>query len=157
MVMDLALMRAERFREQTVDFVLSPDRPALVFPDQDALNLVFAGRWTGLDPAWNCLTVILLPYILGATWSEDAQHGVLALERAARSPAIVHFEGPPTFKPWHRRCINPYAGLYRQYRATTPWPLTTLEGRARDVALARLPGRVQARLWQLRARYVGRR
>ena len=150
MVMDLELMRSKGFRERTVEFVLSGGRPALVFPEQDAMNVVFADEWTPLDPRWNCLTTILLPFILGASWADDRHHDPVALERAARSPAIVHFEGPSLLKPWHRRCFNPFAHLYREYRAMTPWPLLKLDGRRRDAVLSRMPPRLQATVWRTR-------
>ena len=118
--------------------------------------MVLAGRWTALDPAWNCLSSILFPFVSGASWADDIHHDVLVLERAARSPAIVHFDGPVALKPWRRRSFHPFADLYRRYRAMTPWPLTELEGRRRDALLSRVPPRVQAKLWQLRLRSVAR-
>ena len=43
------------------------------------VNVVFAGEWTPLDPKWNCLTTILLPYVLGASWADDRHHDPVAL------------------------------------------------------------------------------
>jgi lipopolysaccharide biosynthesis glycosyltransferase len=154
MVMDLLRMRAERFAERTLEFVRRPGRPQLRFADQDAMNAVFAGRWTDLDPKWNCMSSMVQPFLLDATWEDDAHHDGFVLERAARSPAIVHFEGLAVMRPWNRRCFNPFADLYRGYRARTPWPLDELQGGWRDAVIARVPPRVQAKVWSLRRRQV---
>src|SRR5207249_4377758 len=108
----------------------------------------FGGRWTSLDPKWNCMNVILFPYLSGASWAQDIHHDPLVLERAALSPAVVHFEGASVFRPWHRRCFNPFTDLYRHYRAETPWPLRELEGDRHDALFARVPPRVQAAWWR---------
>jgi lipopolysaccharide biosynthesis glycosyltransferase len=151
MVMDLALMREERFGPRVREFAQNPGRK-LVYADQDAMNVLFTDRWTAIDPAWNCTTSILLPFVADASWAEDRNHDAFALERAARSPAIVHFDGAPIMRPWHRRCFNPFADLYRFYRASTPWPLLELQGRRRDALFSRIPPRLQAKLWHLRHR-----
>ena len=155
MVMDLALMRTEEFARRTREFAVSEDRPELPTADQCAMNALFNDRWTSLDPTWNCMSSIMLPFLFGASWAEDRFHDPLVLERAARAPAVVHFEGPAVLKPWNARCFNPFAGLYRAYRAATPWPLTGLEGRPRDALFARIPPRIQARLWKLRRWQAG--
>jgi len=156
MLMDLARMRAESFASGIRDFVVGAGRPELRYADQDAMNVVFAGRWTAVDPAWNCMNVILLPFVSGASWDDDIHHETYVLERAARSPAIVHFDGGKVMRPWHRRCFNPFTGLYRQYRSTTPWPLVELEGDRADVVLSRVPPRLQAKLWLLKHRRAAR-
>jgi hypothetical protein len=114
------------------------------------MNILFAGRWTALDPTWNCSTSIVLPFVSGGSWSDDVHHDAATLERAARSPAIVHFEGARVLRPWHRRCFHPFAGLYRQYRAQTPWPLERLEGTRSDALMGLVPPRLQAELWYRR-------
>jgi lipopolysaccharide biosynthesis glycosyltransferase len=150
MLMDLALMRSEGFGQRTRDFAARSDRPEFRHADQDALNALFAGRWTALDPAWNCSTAILLPFVCGASWGDDINYDPFVLERAARSPSVVHFEGAKVLRPWHRRCFNPFTDLYRHYRATTPWPLVELEGDRQDALLRHIPPRAQAKFWYLR-------
>jgi lipopolysaccharide biosynthesis glycosyltransferase len=150
MLMDLVLMRSEDFGRRTRDLAASSDRPEFRHADQDALNMLFTGRWTPLDPIWNCSTSILLPYVSGAKWADDMHYEPGVLERAARSPAIVHFEGAKVLRPWHRRCFNPFTDLYRYYRSTTPWPLRQLEGSRHDDVLSHVPPRVQAKFWYLR-------
>jgi lipopolysaccharide biosynthesis glycosyltransferase len=156
MVMNLALMRSKSFASRIREFVESPGRPELRYADQDAMNVLFAGRWTSLDPAWNCMSSILLPFVSGACWADDTHHDAVVLERAARSPAVVHFEGASVLRPWHRRCFNPFAGLYRHYRSMTPWPLGELQGRRHDALFAHIPPRIQAKVWHFRARTAAR-
>ncbi|MBV9042840.1 MAG: hypothetical protein JOZ68_17705 [Acidimicrobiia bacterium] len=155
MLMDLALMRAEQFARRTREFAVSDDRPELPTADQCAMNALFNDRWTSLDPTWNCMSSIMLPFLFGAEWRDDRFHDAVTLERAARAPAVVHFEGPAVLKPWNARCFNPFADLYRTYRAETPWPLDALEGRRHDAWFARMSPRLQARVWQFRRWQTG--
>lgn len=106
MLMDLNQMRRHGFSDRTREYVRSTDRPPLFYNEQDALNAVFGERWTPLDPVWNALTAVLLPFVEGGSWSTDAHHDAWTLERAARSPAIVHFEGAAMLKPWCARCLT---------------------------------------------------
>jgi lipopolysaccharide biosynthesis glycosyltransferase len=152
MVMELAAMRAEGFTRQLREFFVSPNRPELPTADQCAMNVLFPDRWTALDPTWNCISSIMSPFLYGSSWADDTHHDATVIERAARTPSVVHFEGPQVLKPWNARCFNPFAALYRHYRAMTPWPLTSLEGRRRDALLGRIPPRAQAVLWRLRRR-----
>jgi lipopolysaccharide biosynthesis glycosyltransferase len=155
MVMDLEAMRAEGVAEGVRRFAVRSDRPPLRYPEQDTMNALYAGRWTSIDPTWNSMTSIVLPFLSGSTWADDVHHPPGVLERAATDPAIVHFEGPAVLKPWHRRCFNPYASEYRRYRAMTPWPLARLDGRRRDLVFAQVPARLQARLFRARDRRAG--
>ncbi len=150
MVMDLAAMRADGFADHIRAFATSRDRPPLRYADQDAMNVVYAGRWTQLDPVWNAMSPVVMPFVSGASWDDDAHHDPLVLERAARSPAVVHFDGASVLRPWHRRCFNPFAGLYREFRSTTPWPLDGLQERRHDALFARIPARLQAQVWHRR-------
>lgn len=157
MVMDLNLMRAEDFAERTRAFVSRRDRPELAYNEQDAVNLTFPGRWTALDPVWNAMTAVLMPFVEAGEWSSDIHHQAWVLERAARSPAIVHFEGAAMLKPWCHRCFNPFAPLYRELRATTPWPLQELEGGRGDALLSRAPVRAQFGVWLVQLKLVATR
>jgi len=66
--------------------------------DQDALNLVLAGRWKPLSIAWNFHE---LPERL-ASWRAPADDAV-SLREAARDPRIIHFIG---CKPWAGDCLH---------------------------------------------------
>ena len=76
--------------------------------------------------------------------TNDPTYPDLITESARLSPAIVHFEGLPTVKPWNHRSIHPLRFQYRALRATTPWPLEALEGTSlTSTLLRRLPVRLQ--------------
>lgn len=72
--------------------------------DQDALNYVFQGAWTPLDPRWN-LNDIYFNY-----------GGQL-------NPFLIHFTGPN--KPWSRSRLPAWresTRWYQQILRTSPWP-----------------------------------
>lgn len=111
----------------------------LIFAEQDALNHLARDRWDMLHPKWNALSYLWLA-------PEFADDAYTPLERAAAraSPAVIHFEGGAIVKPWYFRCSHPLRGLYREYRAQTPWPLERLE----DVSLAGAALRRMPFRWQ---------
>ena len=121
LLLDLDAWRRERHADAILRRVRDGQR--LLFPDQDALNLVFAGRWQPLHPRWNCQNSFFIfddaPGIIGAA----------ALASATREPGIVHFEGGELSKPWHYLCKNPFRDDYFRHRAATPWPRQPLQGR----------------------------
>lgn len=86
---------------------------ALLLPDQDALNLVFDGRWLALEPRWNAMNAVL-----GAPEGE-ALFGAEAVRDARERPAIRHFEGPGANKPWAPGFAHPHGELYWRHRQAT--------------------------------------
>ena len=130
LLMDLAAMRhaatGALFR------AFARQQPELLYPDQDALNVVCRGRWQALHPRWNVQSPILelppsqLPF-------PPAQ----VVEARAR-PAVLHFIGP--FKPWHYLCRHPQQHLYFEHARATPWGEPQLEGRnLRNFVMRRVP------------------
>ncbi|HUP91356.1 MAG TPA: glycosyltransferase family 8 protein [Solimonas sp.] len=95
----------------------------LAWPDQDALNVVMAGRWLALHPRWNCQNSLF--YFAHAR----NVFGAEVTSAATRDPGILHFEGGALAKPWHYLCKHPYRGEYFAQRAGTPWPEVSIEGR----------------------------
>jgi lipopolysaccharide biosynthesis glycosyltransferase len=59
--------------------------------DQDRINLLFKGRITHLDPAWNCSW--------GRLKLQRKHQGELPTTAKQTHPMVVHFHGP--HKPWH--------------------------------------------------------
>jgi lipopolysaccharide biosynthesis glycosyltransferase len=108
----------------------------LLWPDQDALNLVLGERRVDLHPRWN-----LMNSIRGFRWSADLL-GATAVEEAIRRPAIVHFEGPAQNKPWHVLCDHPHRVVYERHRRETPWPDYRRDGLTPGNALRLLRRRV---------------
>lgn len=74
----------------------------LEFLDQDALNIVFWGRWARLDPIWNVQQAMLIESMPSAT-PQIAQ-------ARRRRPGVVHFTTAE--KPWTPGAYSPFAWLY---------------------------------------------
>jgi UDP-D-galactose:(glucosyl)LPS alpha-1,3-D-galactosyltransferase len=80
--------------------VLLEQREHIKYWDQDALNIVMAGRdWHRLDPRFNALVVsVYAPTIISN--GDDARLSLLATGAAIEADAkVLHFAGP--FKPWN--------------------------------------------------------
>lgn len=122
LLIDLAKWRRDGLSAQILNLVKGRSA-ALLFPDQDALNLVFDGRWLPLHPRWNCQNSFF--------YFGDAATvvGRTALSEAVHNPGIIHFEGGELAKPWHYLCKNPFRDEYFKHRKSTPWPDQPLEGR----------------------------
>jgi len=115
----------------------------LWWPDQDALNVVFAEDWHPLELRWNVQNSV----IYWRRWAEDIA-GSAAVRAATRDPGIVHFEGPSFVKPWHALCGHPWRAAYRETFARTPWAGRPLEDDQLAVRLlARLPFHVRTRAY----------
>lgn len=136
LVMDLATLRREDLLAQATD-VASAFGSAIRWPDQDVLNVVFAGRWKALHPRYNAQTSLF-------EWT-DLATGVFgpAAAEATAAPAVVHFEGPYSCKPWHRLCTHPFRQRWVETLARTPWAEAPVDEDAVTRAIAHLP-----RTWQ---------
>lgn len=112
LLMNLDVWRRERVTSQLCRCV--EQRGAqLLFHDQDALNLVLAGRILPLDPRWNLQAKALRPR--GRRGVADAA----ALARAASAPAVLHYT--TARKPWLFVMPVPGKALYWRSLASTPW------------------------------------
>lgn len=101
LLLDLERMRGEDTMAEVHRVAL--ERAGLRgWPDQDALNLVLAGRWHALDPRWNTMN---------ASWASHAPD-TPELAAARERPGIRHFEGPEANKPWV--ADPPHAEAWRQ-------------------------------------------
>lgn len=115
LLLDLARIRASGAVERMLEI---PEwcRPALVWPDQDVLNLVFRDIWLPLHPRWNAQNSL-------SVFREraDAVFGADLVSEALAKPAIRHFEGPSLCKPWHYLCTAASVAEFRAALARTPW------------------------------------
>lgn len=115
LLLDLEAMRRDD-RTAALRACVAEQRERLLWPDQDALNLVLGTRRHALHPRFNFMnSVRLFP------WAADLL-GAGAVREAIDHPAIVHFEGPDENKPWHLLCDHPFRRRYAAYRRDTPWP-----------------------------------
>lgn len=81
--------------------------PELLWPDQDALNLVLGDRRLELHPRWNAMNAL---YLLD---NADEVYGARAACEARADPAIRHFEGPGANKPWDPASTVPHRDAWR--------------------------------------------
>jgi lipopolysaccharide biosynthesis glycosyltransferase len=148
-LIDLGEWRRCGLTEALVDFVEARG-PHLRWHDQDALNVVCAGRRKHLHPRWNAMNSLWRPNGLAAE-----MFGADTVAEAIADPAILHFEGPSVNKPWHYLSRHPWRASYRAARHDTPWSDVELEDRTIGTrAIGRLPGSMQKQsyAWLRRAR-----
>lgn len=143
LLLNLDLMRADGATEAILDCARTR---SLVWPDQDALNLVLGQKRVRLEPRWNCMNVLFYGNI-PSSYDQDAARA------AAACPAILHFEGPQMAKPWHYLNRHPRRSVYFAHRAATPWPDVNFDGRTwTNRALRPLPTRTVNRILRLEQR-----
>jgi lipopolysaccharide biosynthesis glycosyltransferase len=134
LMFNLAAMRTEDFAERLVD-VVRQKGSQLLWPDQDALNLITGPRWVRLHPRWNVMnSFATMPQLAADVF------GPQRLGEAIGDPAVRHFEGPGLNKPWHARHEGPDQQLYREHRQASPWPRVRLEGNSPLARLRRALG-----------------
>lgn len=121
LLMDLDAMRRDDCSTALREYSLREGQ-RLWFCDQDAMNVLFQGRWLSLHPRWNCTSGLLI-----FPNSVDL-FGARAVEEARERPAVRHFEGGGANKPWHYLCGHELRELYLEHRRQTPWPDLRLEG-----------------------------
>ncbi len=132
LVIDLGGWRDEGVTDGLMRFATS--RP-LPWYDQDALNVVFAGRWQRLHPRWNAMNSLW-------GWAHHAKRIFAedALAAARADPAVLHFEGPAFVKPWHYLSRHPFRFEYQAALGRTAWADRPLEERTLATRLiSRLP------------------
>lgn len=110
MLVDVDVWRREGIRARAIDLMRSH---ALPYGEQDALNVMFAGKWKRLHPRWNLQAGHFHDPCL-AWVTEEIQD----LDRALTDPAVVHFNGPD--KPWKYGCRHPFASRWFECLDRTP-------------------------------------
>jgi lipopolysaccharide biosynthesis glycosyltransferase len=114
LLLNLDRMRADDASGRVADLARRRAKE-LMWPDQDALNIVLGEHRLPLHPRWNRMHSLDFP------WSAEA-YGAAAVEEAKRRPALLHFEGPAANKPWHLLSGPEPRRRYAAHRAQTPWP-----------------------------------
>ena len=106
MLIDVDRWNADSLTQKTVDLLEKYELPCV---DQDALNLVLAGKFDLLEPSFNAM-----PYhILSSFRYIDAVTDQSQIERALIDPTIVHFHRSFLGKPWERGCVHPGVKMWR--------------------------------------------
>lgn len=152
LLLDLDRMRTEGSADALFAFA-HDHREILRWPDQDALNAVFARRWLSLHPRWNTQN----SFWVWHDWSLEVFDHV-SLEEAMADSGIRHFEGPSVAKPWHYLCPYPGHLEYRAALARTPWAGTPLVDRTIATRLiSTLPESTRLRAYRRLLRWRARR
>lgn len=84
----------------------------LIFPDQDALNILFNGNWEKLHLKYNFQQGFIYKHTK-LYWRDFKE-----LYEAQLNPTIIHFSG---IKPWRQECNNPYKQVWYDVIKHTPW------------------------------------
>ena len=117
LLVDLDGWRREQVSERALAYLFQ--HPHSPLADQDALNVVFDGRWKKLDGRWNC--------------QAHLHFYALRSMRPEQKPGIIHFV--TAGKPWNAWVPNANAAEYDRVRGGTLFARTRRE-RARDWVLA---------------------
>lgn len=94
--------------------LLSPEKRHLIYPDQDALNLVLQNQFLLIEPKWNYLF----------TWMNDNQKETFFYNKESL-PYIIHFTGAR--KMWYQEHTGLAQNVYNFYKHFTPWANTPLQ------------------------------
>lgn len=88
--------------------------------DQDVLNILLHNAWKPINLTWNSQ-----PFIYSNTLNSDHpyydRYQKFNYLEAREDPAVVHFVGGGSAKPWHYYCQHPFKQDYLTYLKTTPW------------------------------------
>lgn len=119
LMIDLARWRALDVGRSALVHLASPFANGAL-ADQEALNVVLAGRWGELHPRWNQQTP-LLEHNRGAEllYPDDV------LREARENPSVIHFLSRP--KPWHAGCTHPASDMWRTVAGGTSFAPVVLE------------------------------
>jgi len=88
--------------------LLNPKNNKLIYPDQDALNMVLYDKVIYIDNKWNYLF----------TWMNDTEKQSF-FENKQCFPFFIHFTGAR--KPWYKEHVGLAQNLYLFYKHFTPW------------------------------------
>lgn len=94
--------------------LLSSENRNLIYPDQDALNLVLQNQVLLIEPKWNYLF----------TWINDNQKETFFYNKESL-PYIIHFTGAR--KMWYQEHTGLAQDIYNFYKHFTPWASTPLK------------------------------
>lgn len=111
------LINLDYWREENVfekALMISDEKPdALLWHDQDILNILFHDNWIHLPYRWNVMNTLMrpLPY-----YTSDL---ITELDNEIQQRVVVHYTC--AWKPWIFPCDNPLRFEYYKYLALSPW------------------------------------
>jgi lipopolysaccharide biosynthesis glycosyltransferase len=147
MVIDLRAWRDTRVEERAVRFVME-NASRLRSCDQDALNVVLAGKWRPLDTRWQ-----VQPRALELAPAVTPQFSADERDALRREPWVVHFSG--RLKPWLYRGRSRYDAMFRETQSRTEFRDQQPDSLARDWFYRLYDGPVRRHLYPLEIRAGG--
>jgi lipopolysaccharide biosynthesis glycosyltransferase len=128
LVLDLERIRSDRSFEAAIK-IITDQGAKLEYADQCALNIVFWGKWTRLDPVWNGQR----PFVRDDDWMPIFVDST-ELQRHRRV-RIVHYT--THHKPWLPQAYHPLSSFYFRYLKRTPFRRSADAARGSIVARVR--------------------
>jgi len=113
LVIDLEKWRSNNISSKALGY-LKNKRELIRWHDQDALNIVLAGKWQDVHPRWN-----QMPEIHGLSSWKESPFPENVYNELVHKPYIIHFAIPA--KPWNSRTDHPGNDLYFHYVDKTAW------------------------------------
>ena len=115
MLMNLKQWRDLDITNQAIQFIHDyPQR--IIFWDQDVLNFLLQGKWFKLAPYWNAQEAFFRDYTI-----IELQITQEDFQKTRFDPALIHYTGSGSCKPWHYYCNHPFKQEYYKYVEPTPW------------------------------------
>lgn len=115
LLINLQMWRQLNVLQKSLEFINQyPEK--IHYWDQDALNSVLENQWLKVESEWNAHTAFFKT-------SNYEELGITSREyhQTRYNPAIIHFTGGGSCKPWHYNCTHPFKGVYYKYLSQTPW------------------------------------
>ncbi|OCQ94473.1 hypothetical protein BCD64_07260 [Nostoc sp. MBR 210] len=146
MLINLKAWRELKVFERGCDLI-NREAEHLKWWDQDVLNILLHGSWLPVDLKWNAQPFLYEQSI--ANYQYKSRYEKFNYTEAKLDPAIVHFVGGGSSKPWHYACQHPFKDEYRKYLQTTPWKGTKLIGKPNMITRMRFHFALGSRLRHL--------
>lgn len=110
LMINLINWRKNNIEKQLKEFCIKERK--VFFPDQDALNKVFRGKWLELPPYWNRFNLVHYEKLYFKNKRDLLDY--------IYNPSLIHYASP-TARPWMSLKYIPFANEYNFYLSQTPW------------------------------------
>ena len=118
LLLPLKLWREENLQDKFMDFLIA-NNGKVYHHDQGIINAVCAGRKTVCLPRYNVISNYFnYPYwILKKT--ARLQYSEAEYKQASTNPAILHFTGVLSGRPWESICSHPFKERFNEVKSRT--------------------------------------
>lgn len=112
LLVNLEYWRQNKILQKGIEFATKyPER--IVYHDQDILNYLLKNNKKIFKLTYNLQEVHLHKNLM-ISWEYEKD-----LDEAINNPYIIHYTGP--YKPWRKKCTNPYKSEFIKYKMMTKW------------------------------------